>query len=84
MPEIRVNSHLEKEECAAIAKLAVVSACLTPDHHSKAAYVGRVQQTETVTIIMDDGTSFETEVSFTVSWESISKILALIQKRAQI
>lgn len=52
------------------------------DFHSRAAYVGRVQQTEKVTIFAEDGTPFEKEVCFTVSWDSISKILGLVRERA--
>lgn len=56
-------------------------AATMPDAQSKAAYIGRISQTETVTIIADDGTSFEKEVVFPINWDSISKILDLIGKR---
>lgn len=63
---------------------ATIRSALTPDAQSKAAYFGRVTQTEHVTITADDGTSFEKEVNFPISWESISKILSLIEKRVGI
>lgn len=65
-------------------QIAALKAAITPDHHSRAAYVGQVTQTEEVTIMADDGTSFTKEVTFTVSWDSILKILAIINKRAGI
>jgi len=55
---------------------------IRPDANSRAAYAGRITQTEHVTITSDDGTSFEKEVSFTISWDSILKILGLINIRA--
>lgn len=64
-------------------QLRRLRAAITPDVHSKAAYIGRVAQTETVTIIADDGTAYEKEVIFPISWDSISKILDLIGKRAE-
>lgn len=64
--------------------LASIKAAIAPDFHSRAAYTGRVTQKESVTIISDDGTSFEREVEFTVSWDSILKILSLIQIRAGV
>lgn len=64
------------------AELAAIRAATRPDAHSRAAYIGRVTQTESVTIIAEDGTSFEKEVTFSLSWDSISKILDLINKRA--
>ena len=65
-------------------QMAAYKAAVTPDHHSRSAYIGQVSQTEQITITSDDGTSFEKEVSFLISWDSISKILGLIQKRAGI
>lgn len=64
--------------------LATLLAAITPDHHSRSAYVGRVQQTETVTVFAEDGTATEKEVSFWITWDSISQILGLIQKRAGV
>ena len=64
------------------ATMASYRAATMPDAQSRAAYIGRVTQTERVTIIGDDGTCFEKEVSFSINWDSISKILGLIQKRA--
>lgn len=68
---------------AQTAQLAAFKAAVTPDYHSRSAYIGQVTQKELVTVITDDGTSFEKEVSFLISWDSISKILGLIQKRAE-
>ncbi len=64
--------------------MAAIKAALTPDFHSRAAYIGRVYQTETVVIIGEDGTVFEKTVSFPVSWDSISKMLEIIKERAGI
>lgn len=64
------------------ATLASMKAATTPDVQSRAAYIGRIYQTEHVTIIAEDGTAFEKEVIFSISWDSISKILDLINKRA--
>lgn len=64
-------------------KTAVYEAAIASDHHSKSAYVGRVTQTEQVTIITEDGTAIEKEVSFLISWDSISKILGLIRNRVK-
>jgi len=56
---------------------------IKPDGHSKAAYAGRVTQTEHVTIFAEDGTAYEKDVIFIISWDSISKILDLIGQRAE-
>ena len=57
---------------------------LASDHHSRSAYIGQVRQTEQVTIWDENGQYFEKEVSFLISWDSISKILELARKRAGI
>lgn len=62
-------------------QLATLVAAITPDHHSRSAYTGRVTQKERVTIIADDGTAFEADVSFFVSWDSISELLGIMKKR---
>ena len=59
-----------------------VKAALAPDHFSQAAYTGRVKQTETVVVHAEDGTPIQKEVTFYISWDSISEILALVRKRA--
>ena len=59
-----------------------VKNALAPDHQSQAAYTGRVKQTETVTVFAEDGTPIQKEVTFYISWDSISEILALVRKRA--
>lgn len=64
-------------------QLATFKAAVAPDHHSRSAYTGQVYQTERVTIIADDGTCFERDVTFPVSWNSILKILSLINKRVE-
>lgn len=61
-----------------------VLAALADDHHSKSAYTGRIQQTERVTIVDERGISHEKDVSFFVSWDSISAILKLVRERADI
>jgi hypothetical protein len=55
---------------------------LAPDHQSQAAYTGRIKQTETVIIHAEDGTPIQKEVTFYISWDSISQLLALARKRA--
>lgn len=64
-------------------ELLIHKAAITPDQHSRGAYGGRIMQTETVTIFSDDGTAFERDVQFTISWDSIVKILDLIEKRVE-
>ena len=59
-----------------------VKAALAPDHHSKAAYVGRVKQTETITVTTEDGTAIEREVTIYISWDSMEEMLKLIRNRA--
>lgn len=62
----------------------LVLQALEPDRKSQAAYSGQVTQHETVTIFSEDGTPFEKEVTFLISWDSILKIMSLIKKRASI
>lgn len=62
-------------------RMRIMSA-LTSDHHSKAAYTGRIQQTETVTVITEDGTSIQKDVSFYITWDTIDKLLNLVKERA--
>ena len=59
-----------------------VKNALAPDHHSQAAYTGRIRQTETVTVFAEDGTPIQKEVTFYISWDSIAQFLALVRKRA--
>jgi len=61
-----------------------VQHALAPDPQSKAAYTGRIKQTETVIIHAEDGTPIEKEVSFYISWDSIAELLTLIRKRAGV
>ena len=68
---------------SSLQQLTRYRAALKPDHHNKGAYIGKVTQTEKVMIIAEDGTSFEKEVTFHISWDSISKILGLIKERAE-
>lgn len=65
-------------------QLARIKGAIDIDHHSRSAYVGRVTQQDQVTIILEDGTVIEKEVAFSISWDSILKILELIRKRAGI
>ena len=58
-----------------------VKAALAPDYFSQSAYTGRVKQTETVVVYAEDGTPIQKEVTFYISWGSISEILALVRKR---
>ncbi|MEQ1950899.1 hypothetical protein [Mesorhizobium sp. CN2-181] len=64
-------------------RLAAYKAAVAPNFLTKGMYLGKVTQREHVTIIADDGTPFEKEVEFHISWDSISKILALISERAE-
>ena len=59
-----------------------VKNALAPDYQSQAAYTGRIKQTETVTVFAEDGTPFQKEVTFYISWDSIAQFLALVRKRA--
>ena len=59
-----------------------VKAALAPDHFSQAAYTGRVKQTETVVVHSEDGTPIQKEVTFYISWDTISQILNLVRQRA--
>ena len=74
----------DTQEPGSLDQLALLKAAVSTDFHSRSAYTGHVTQTETVTIIAEDGTPFEKEVSFPISWDSISKILDLIRERARI
>ncbi len=51
---------------------------------NRADYVNRVKQTEKVTIITEDGTPYETEVSFFINLESTQAIFDLVKKKANI
>ncbi len=55
---------------------------LAPDTKSQIAYAGRIKQTELVTVYTEDGTPIEKEVTFYLSWDSISELLTLVRKRA--
>jgi hypothetical protein len=57
-------------------------AAIASDHFSQSAYTGRVKQTETIIVYAEDGTPIQKEVTFYITWDSISQILALARKRA--
>ena len=57
---------------------------LAPDTHSQAAYTGRIQQTETIVVHAEDGTPFQKDVTFYISWDSICRILSLVRERANL
>lgn len=59
-----------------------VKNALAPDHQSQAAYTGRIKQTETIIVHAEDGTPIQKEVTFYISWDSISELLTLVRKRA--
>lgn len=59
-----------------------VKNALAPDHQSQAAYTGRIKQTETIIVLAEDGTPIQKEVTFYISWDSISELLTLVRKRA--
>lgn len=61
-----------------------VKAALTPDFHSQAAYTGRLTQTETVTVVLEDGTAVEQEVTIYISWDTIKNMLAMVANRAGV
>lgn len=63
-------------------KIKAITAALASDHHSKAAYTGRIQQSETVTVYAEDGTPIQKEVSFFISWDTIDQILTMVRNRA--
>ena len=59
-----------------------IHAALTPDHHSKSAYVGRISQNISVIVHAEDGTPIQKELSIFISWDSIELIMNMIRKRA--
>lgn len=61
-----------------------IEKALTPDQASVVAYAGKVKQTETVTLFLEDGTAVTKEVNIVLSWETIQEVMALICKRAGI
>lgn len=61
-----------------------VLTALAPDHSSQAAYAGRIKQTEIVEIIDENGTYIQKEVTFYISWDTITEVLAMVRKRAGI
>lgn len=63
-------------------KIEQWEAAVASDHHSKAAYTGRIQQTETVTVVTEDGISIQKDVSFYITWDTIDKLLNLVKERA--
>lgn len=63
-------------------KLDKWEAAVATNHQSKKAYTGRIQQTETVTVITEDGISIQKEVSFFITWDTIEKLLNLVKERA--
>ena len=60
----------------------LVQAALASDHFSRSVYLGKITQTEKVTIFLDDGTAVEKEVTFYLTWDSISALLGLVRERA--
>jgi hypothetical protein len=73
---------IKSKEPASFEK--TVKNALTPDHHSQAAYTGRVKQTETVIVFAEDGTPIQGSVDVYISWASIVQILAMVGKRIGI
>ena len=65
-------------------QIKAVKAALASDHHSKSAYTGRIQQTETVIVHDENGTPIQKEVSFFITWDSIDQILSMARERAGI
>lgn len=65
-------------------KIKAITAALASDHHSKAAYTGRIEQRETVTVHAEDGTPIQKEVSFFISWDTIDAILTMVRQRASL
>lgn len=62
----------------------IVKNALASDHSSQRAYTGQVQQTETVIVHAEDGTPIQQDITFYISWNSISQILSLVRKRIGI
>lgn len=61
-------------------KSRVITA-LTDNYDSRAAYLGRVTQRETITVYTEDGTPIQTEVDVYITLETVFKILALALKK---
>ncbi len=59
-----------------------INSALDSDHHSRSAYTGRIQQTETVILHDENGVPIQKDISFFISWDSIAKLLAIIKERA--
>ena len=63
---------------------ARVKSALTPDFHSKAAYVGRITQRETFTVSDEDGNPINVERDVIISWATIEQVLSMVRERAGI
>lgn len=57
---------------------------LLPTSRNKIHYASQLTQREAITVHTPDGNAIETFVTFSISTETVEKLLKLIQKRAGI
>ena len=62
----------------------LIKAALTPDHHSQAAYTGRIIQREEFTVIDGEGNPIHVERDVVITWDTIKAVIALIRKRIKL
>ena len=63
--------------------LKTMKAAISSDHHSRAAYTGKIKQTETVSVTTEEGVVIEKEVTIFISWDSIDELLKMVRERAK-
>lgn len=59
-----------------------VENALKSDYHSRGVYSNRITQTERITVWDETGQSIEQDVTFSISWDSISALLTMVRTRA--
>jgi L-rhamnose isomerase len=64
--------------------LARLISALNADWNVRGDYIGRVKQKEKVTVFAEDGTPIETEIEFSISFESVRSILKLVREKANL
>lgn len=64
--------------------LARLISVLNADWNSRGSFIGRVKQKEKVTVFAEDGTPIETEIEFSISFESVQAILKLVREKADL
>jgi len=61
-----------------------IKAALSTDYHSRNAYTGQITQTSKVTVLTENGTPIEVDVTFFISWDTMKDMLKLVSTRAGI